>query len=119
MRGRCFAVHGTTVVHGGPGSTARGIALRLECPQPGILKERTMARVVRFHELGGPDVLKVEETVVPPPGQGEVQIAVKALGLNRAESMFRRGEYLETPKFPARNGYEASGTVAAVGPGVT
>src|SRR5262245_6899984 len=78
-----------------------------------------MARVARFHELGGPEVLKIEEIVVPPPGQGEVQIAVKALGLNRAEAMFRRGEYLETPKFPARNGYEASGTVAAVGPGVT
>ena len=78
-----------------------------------------MARIVRFHELGGPEVLKIEEADVPPPGEGEVQIAVKALGLNRAEAMFRRGEYLEAPVLPARNGYEASGTVAAVGPGVT
>jgi NADPH:quinone reductase-like Zn-dependent oxidoreductase len=53
----------------------------------------------------------------PPPGKGEVQISVKALGLNRAESMFRRGEYIEQPDFPARIGYEAAGTVAAVGRG--
>lgn len=77
-----------------------------------------MSRVVRFHELGGPEVLKIEEVEVSPPGKGEVQIRVKALGLNRAESMFRRGQYLEEPKLPARNGYEAAGTVAAIGPDV-
>jgi NADPH:quinone reductase-like Zn-dependent oxidoreductase len=77
-----------------------------------------MARVVRFHKVGGPEVLQVEEVEVPQPGKGEVQIRVKALGLNRAESMFRRGQYLEEPKLPARLGYEAAGTVAAVGPGV-
>src|SRR5262245_11135240 len=77
-----------------------------------------MARVVRFHQLGGPEVLRVEEVDVPPPGQREVQIHIKALGLNRAESMFRRGRYLEEPKLPSRLGYEAAGTVAAVGPGV-
>ena len=77
-----------------------------------------MARVVRFHELGGPEVLKIEQVDVPPPGKGEVQIAVKALGLNRAEAMFRRGQYVEQPRLPARNGYEAAGTVAAIGEGV-
>ena len=77
-----------------------------------------MARVVRFHETGGPEVLKIEEIDVPPPGKGEVQIRVKALGLNRAESMFRGGQYLEEPKLPARLGYEAAGTIAAIGPDV-
>ncbi len=77
-----------------------------------------MARVVRFHETGGPEVLRIEDREVPPPGKGEVQIRIHALGLNRAESMFRRGQYLEEPKFPARLGYEAAGTVAAVGPDV-
>jgi NADPH:quinone reductase-like Zn-dependent oxidoreductase len=77
-----------------------------------------MARVVRFHEVGGPEVLRVEDVEVQPPGKGEVQINVKALGLNRAESMFRSGQYLESPKFPARLGYEAAGSVAAIGPGV-
>jgi NADPH:quinone reductase-like Zn-dependent oxidoreductase len=77
-----------------------------------------MARVVRFHRTGGPEVLRVEEVEVLPPGKGEVQISIKALGLNRAESMFRRGQYLEQPRLPARLGYEAAGTVAAVGPDV-
>ena len=77
-----------------------------------------MARIVRFHEVGGPEVLKVEEVDVPPPGKGEVQIRIHAIGLNRAEAMFRSGQYLEDPKLPARLGYEAAGTVAAIGTGV-
>lgn len=77
-----------------------------------------MARAVRFHETGGPEVLRIEEVDVAPPGHGEVQIIVKALGLNRAEAMFRSGQYLEPPRFPARLGYEASGIVSAIGPGV-
>lgn len=77
-----------------------------------------MARVVRFHQTGGPEVLKIENVEVPPPGTGEVRIAVKALGLNRAESMFRIGRYLEDPVFPARLGYEAAGIVESVGPDV-
>src|SRR5262249_36658743 len=81
-------------------------------------QENVMARVVRFHKTGGPEVLKIEHVDVPPPGKGEVQIHVKALGLNRAESMFRRGEYIDQPNFPARIGYEAGGPAAAVGPGV-
>jgi NADPH:quinone reductase-like Zn-dependent oxidoreductase len=77
-----------------------------------------MARVVRFHQTGGPEVLKIEELDVPSPGPGEVQLRIHALGLNRAESMFRSGRYLEEPRLPARLGYEAAGTVAAIGPGV-
>ena len=77
-----------------------------------------MARVVRFHKTGGPEVLQVEEVAVPLPGKGEVQISIKALGLNRAEVMFRTGQYISDPRFPARPGYEAAGTVAAIGEGV-
>src|SRR5271165_6380686 len=77
-----------------------------------------MARIVRFHKTGGPEVLQIENVEVPPPGKGEVQISIKAIGLNRAESMFRSGQYLEDPKLPARLGYEAAGTVAAIGEGV-
>jgi NADPH:quinone reductase and related Zn-dependent oxidoreductases len=77
-----------------------------------------MARIVRFSKTGGPEVLKIEQADVRSPGPGEVRIAVKALGLNRAESMFRSGQYLEQPKFPARLGYEAAGIVEAVGEGV-
>jgi NADPH:quinone reductase-like Zn-dependent oxidoreductase len=77
-----------------------------------------MPRAVRFYQTGGPEVLKIETVDVPPPGADEVRIAVKALGLNRAESMFRSGQYLEEPNLPARLGYEAAGTIESVGPGV-
>jgi len=76
------------------------------------------AKVVRFHSTGGPEVLKIEEQPIPEPGKGEVRLRVEALGLNRAEVMFRRGQYLETPTFPSKLGYEASGVVDAVGPDV-
>jgi NADPH:quinone reductase-like Zn-dependent oxidoreductase len=74
-----------------------------------------MARIVRFYETGGPEVLKIEDVEIPPPGPQEVTIAVKALGLNRAEAMFREGQYLERAELPARLGYEAAGRVSAVG----
>jgi NADPH:quinone reductase-like Zn-dependent oxidoreductase len=77
-----------------------------------------MTRIVRFHRTGGPEVLQIDNIEVPPPAAGEVQIKVKALGLNRAEVMFRSGNYLEQPKFPSRIGYEASGIIASIGPGV-
>ncbi len=76
-----------------------------------------MPRVVRFHEIGGPEVLKIEDLPVQQPGQGEVRLKVEAIGLNRAEAMFRQGHYLESPTFPSRLGYEAAGTVEAVGLG--
>ena len=55
---------------------------------------------------------------MPEPGKGEVRLKVQAIGLNRAEVMFRIGQYLEAPRFPAKNGYEASGVIDAVGPDV-
>ncbi|MEJ8278860.1 zinc-dependent alcohol dehydrogenase family protein [Pseudonocardia spirodelae] len=78
-----------------------------------------MNRVVRFTELGGPEVLTVVEEPVPVPGPGQAVVAVEAIGLNRAESMFRRGDYIEPTRLPAGLGYEAAGTVTAVGEGVT
>lgn len=77
-----------------------------------------MARVVRFHQVGGPEVLQIEDVAVRAPAAGEVRIQVKAIGLNRAECMFRAGQYLEAAVFPATLGYEAAGTVEAVGPDV-
>jgi NADPH:quinone reductase-like Zn-dependent oxidoreductase len=75
-------------------------------------------KIVRFHKIGGPEVLQFDELPLPEPGPGEVRIRVKAIGLNRAESMFLHDRYLETPVLPSTNGYEASGIVEAVGPGV-
>ena len=77
-----------------------------------------MARVVRFHRLGGPEVLSIEEVDVPAPGRDEVRIRVKALGLNRAEAMLRSGQYIETASLPSGLGFEASGIVEQIGEGV-
>jgi NADPH:quinone reductase-like Zn-dependent oxidoreductase len=77
-----------------------------------------MPTIVRFHELGGPEVLKFEEAPTQKPGKGEARIRVQAAGLNRAESMFYHGQYLEDPKLPARLGYEVAGQVEEVGEGV-
>ena len=68
-----------------------------------------MSRIVQFSRTGGPDVLQIEDVDVPLPAKDEVRIRAKALGLNRAESMWRRGEYIEDPVLPARLGYEVAG----------
>jgi NADPH:quinone reductase len=78
-----------------------------------------MPKIVRFHQVGDASVLKLEELPKPQPKEGEVLLRVEAIGLNRAEVMFRSGQYLYQPSFPSSLGYEASGIVEAVGPGVT
>jgi NADPH:quinone reductase-like Zn-dependent oxidoreductase len=78
-----------------------------------------MPKIVRLHATGDAEVLKVEELPLTEPGDGEVRLKVEAIGLNRAEVMYRRGQYLETPGLPSRIGYEAAGTIDAVGPGVS
>ena len=74
-----------------------------------------MPIIVRFHGIGGPENLKLDQLPTQEPGKGEVRLRVKAAGLNRAESMFYRGLYLEAPQLPSRLGYEAAGVVEAVG----
>ncbi|GCB43407.1 zinc-dependent alcohol dehydrogenase family protein [Streptomyces sp. NL15-2K] len=75
-----------------------------------------MVRTVRFHELGGPEVLRLEDVETGDPGPGELLIRVDAIGLNRAEALFRGGQYIEPVKdFPARLGAEAAGVVEALG----
>jgi NADPH:quinone reductase-like Zn-dependent oxidoreductase len=78
-----------------------------------------MSRIVEFTTYGPPEVLTFRDIPDQPPAAGEVRIRVKAIGLNRAESMWRHGEYIEPVKLPARLGYEAAGTVDALGAGVT
>ena len=63
-------------------------------------------------------MLQIEDLPLTQPGEGEVRLNVEAIGLNRAEVMFRQGRYLEDPELPSRLGYEASGIIDAVGPGV-
>jgi NADPH:quinone reductase-like Zn-dependent oxidoreductase len=76
-----------------------------------------MARIVRFYETGGPEILRVEDAI-QHPRRGEVLIQVEAIGLNRADSMFMHGHFFEKTKLPARLGFEAAGVVKEVGPEV-
>ena len=75
-------------------------------------------RIVRFRETGPATVLRIDDLPLPEPGLGEVRLRVKAIGLNRAEVMFRNGLYPIEPVFPSNLGYEAAGIVEAIGPGV-
>jgi NADPH:quinone reductase-like Zn-dependent oxidoreductase len=67
---------------------------------------------------GGPEVLQVREMPDPPVGPGEVRIAVKAAGINFADTMARVGLYPDAPKPPCVLGYEVAGEVESVGEGV-
>lgn len=77
-----------------------------------------MAKAVRFHEPGGPDVLRYEDVAVGTPGPGEARVRHHAVGLNFADTYFRTG-YYPLPPLPCGIGVEAAGVVESVGPGVT
>jgi putative PIG3 family NAD(P)H quinone oxidoreductase len=76
-------------------------------------------RAVVITEPGGPEVLRVEQVPDPVPGADEVVIEVAAAGVNRADLLQRQGLYPPPDGAPPYPGMECSGTVAAVGSGVT
>ncbi len=76
-----------------------------------------MKKVI-FNEIGGPEVLQLQETNIPAPKENEVVVKIKSCGLNRAELLFFQGQYIFQPEFPGQVGLEASGIIKAVGTGV-
>ena len=76
-------------------------------------------RAVEISKPGGPEVLKLVEAPVPEPGSGQILIAVDHAGVNRPDALQRAGMYAPPPDASPLPGLEASGVVAAVGPGVT
>jgi NADPH:quinone reductase-like Zn-dependent oxidoreductase len=82
-------------------------------------KNALVTRSVSFAKSGGPEVLEFVESQIPEPGPSEVRIKVEAIGMNRAEAMWRVDDYIEPVKFPARLGYEAAGVIDAVGKNVS
>lgn len=74
-------------------------------------------KAIRVHELGGPDVLRYEDVVVPEPGARQAVVKVEAIGLNFVDCNYRKGAYKTA--LPFTPGMEAAGTVAAIGPEVT
>ena len=76
-----------------------------------------MTTQIRFHETGGPDVLKLETVDLPPPGPGEARVRHSAIGVNFIDTYHRTGLY-KMP-MPSGIGKEGAGVVEAVGEGVT
>lgn len=76
-----------------------------------------MAKAVRFHQTGGPEVLRLETVSVGEPGPGEVLVRHHAVGCNFADTYFRTGYYPVQP--PCGIGVEGAGEVLAIGEGVT
>jgi len=76
-------------------------------------------RAVEISTPGGPEVLTLCTRPVPEPGQGQILIRVAFAGVNRPDALQRAGAYAPPPGASPLPGLEASGTVAAVGPGVT
>ena len=75
-------------------------------------------RAVVITRTGPPEVLEVRELPEPPVGPGEVRIAVKAAGINFADTLARIGLYPDAPKLPCVVGYEVGGEIESVGEGV-
>jgi NADPH2:quinone reductase len=77
----------------------------------------SMAKAIRFHQTGGPEVLCWEEVALADPGPGEARVRQEACGVNFVDVYQRTGLY--PMPLPACAGNEAAGVVEAVGPGVT
>ena len=76
-----------------------------------------MAKAVRYHKQGGPEVLQIDEVAVGDPGPGQARVRHKAIGVNFVDVYQRSGLY--PMQVPATAGNEGAGVVEAVGPGVT
>ena len=74
-------------------------------------------RAIRVHELGPPEVMRLEDLAAPVPGPGEVLVRVRAAGVNPVDTYVRSGMGTQ-PALPYTPGSDAAGTVEAVGAGV-
>jgi len=76
-------------------------------------------RAIRVREVGGPEVLRVEEVPDPVPARGQVLVRVHAAGVNPVDTYLRSGQHGYAPALPYTPGKDAAGVVAAVGEGVS
>ena len=77
-----------------------------------------MTRMIRFHETGGPNVLRLENVDLPLPGPGQLRLRQTAVAVNFRDILMRRGTHTP-PSLPSGVGIESAGFVEALGPGVT
>jgi NADPH2:quinone reductase len=76
-------------------------------------------KAIRVKELGGPEVLRLEEVPDPQPGPGQVVVRVKAAGVNPVDTYIRAGVYPRKPSLPYTPGGDSAGIVESIGEGVT
>jgi len=77
-----------------------------------------MTRAIRFHQIGGPEVLQLETVEVGEPGPGQARVRHSHIAVNFIDVYFRTGQY-PVPGFPSGLGSDAVGVVEAVGEGVS
>ncbi|TBV06593.1 zinc-dependent alcohol dehydrogenase family protein [Stutzerimonas kirkiae] len=77
-----------------------------------------MSRIIRFHQFGAADVLRMEQYVVPRPGPGEVSLDVEAIAVSWYDVLWRQNLALSQVQLPAGLGHELAGVVRALGEGV-
>ena len=73
-------------------------------------------RAIRIHKPGRPEVMRLEEVELPPPGKGEVRLRQRAIGVNYMDVYQRTGFYAQA-SLPFTPGGEGAGDVVEVGPG--
>lgn len=78
-----------------------------------------MVKAIRFHEFGGPEVLKLEDVDIPDPGPGQLRIRHTVAGFNFLDVLTRMGKYPVLPELPSMIGTEGAGVVDAIGEGVS
>ena len=76
-----------------------------------------MTKTVRVYEVGGPEVMRIEDIAPPPPARGEVLVRNHAIGVNFIDINFRGGAY-PVPSLPFTPGNEGAGEIVAIGKGV-
>src|SRR5262245_63275147 len=77
-------------------------------------------KAIRIHSHGGPEVMRLEEIAIAPPGPGEARVRHTAISLNFSDINVRRGGFYQKDPLPMPIilGNEATGVVTAVGAGV-
>src|SRR5690606_28298651 len=100
----------------------RSTASHTDCQRPARDDKRPRMRKIVVRRPGGFDRLRLETGPDPVPGPGEVHVATRSIGVNYADCVVRMGLYSSARKyvgFPITPGFEFSGVVADVGPGVS
>ncbi|HEV3141640.1 MAG TPA: alcohol dehydrogenase catalytic domain-containing protein, partial [Vicinamibacterales bacterium] len=72
-------------------------------------------KAIRVHQLGGPEVLKIEDVPDPKAGAGDVVVRVRAAGVNPVDAYIHTGNYARKPELPYTPGFDGAGELESVG----